>query len=545
MRRDTPQRPRNFTTTHNYLVLSDLHLSEGIDPRSGKLSATEDFFHDESFARLLVYHLRLSRDLAADPALRKPWKLYINGDFLEYLQVVSLPPEDHPLVTTCGVKLEGNIREFGLGTSQPESVWKTGKIVEGHPVFFQALGWFLAYPDNELILVRGNHDVELYWPKVQEAILYLIEKQYRIWYQKTTRGLNIDSPLPLDDHPQALPADFRRRVSFPAWFVHEPPLFYMEHGHQYDPNNAFPNFLDPILPKNPKLIELPAGSFFVRYFFNQIEQMHPFADNLRPLTRYINWAINEAFSDTVRMIMRRPSDFWQAISNLLRKQGKFSQNSNLARFGSRYKLPIRGAQLHMLEDLRQQALKATSQRNGQALRRITGRFLLHIAAWILGLLGLREFVLADYLPALAWFIACGGSLLAAARRGGQLSEVDNPLDLPEISRRIVRILNREYRGTSTAVQFHIFGHDHCAAIEEITPEGQELPYRQWYVNTGSWLPIFEGMNRLSRGDIQLAFLRLIPDRPGFDREPPELLEWHYQENRPRPIRVLNRNAQQG
>ena len=63
------------------------------------------------------------------------------------------------------------------------------------------------------------------------------------------------------------------------------------------------------------------------------------------------------------------------------------------------------------------------------------------------------------------------------------------------------------RGEAAAVQLHIFGHDHQAALEEITPADNPFPFRQWYVNTGSWLPLFDEVDRISRGEVQLPFLK--------------------------------------
>ena len=41
---------------HNLLVVSDLHLSEGLDSVSGKFYHQEDFWFDDAFARFLRYH---------------------------------------------------------------------------------------------------------------------------------------------------------------------------------------------------------------------------------------------------------------------------------------------------------------------------------------------------------------------------------------------------------------------------------------------------------------------------------------------------------
>ncbi len=36
---------------HNLLIVSDLHLGEGLDPESGKTSCLEDFLFGDAFAR--------------------------------------------------------------------------------------------------------------------------------------------------------------------------------------------------------------------------------------------------------------------------------------------------------------------------------------------------------------------------------------------------------------------------------------------------------------------------------------------------------------
>jgi UDP-2,3-diacylglucosamine pyrophosphatase LpxH len=76
------------------------------------------------------------------------------------------------------------------------------------------------------------------------------------------------------------------QIEFCPWFYHEPGLLWVEHGHQYDGMNSFDYFLHPYLPRSSELM-LPAGSFFVRYLFNKVEQKHPFADNIKPTSAYV------------------------------------------------------------------------------------------------------------------------------------------------------------------------------------------------------------------------------------------------------------------
>jgi hypothetical protein len=74
----------------NLLIVSDLHLSEGLDSESGKFSRQEDFLFDDAFARFLRYH----EEVREQPRFGGfPWMLIVNGDLFDFLQVVSLPGE--------------------------------------------------------------------------------------------------------------------------------------------------------------------------------------------------------------------------------------------------------------------------------------------------------------------------------------------------------------------------------------------------------------------------------------------------------------------
>jgi hypothetical protein len=263
-------------TTHNYLFVSDLHLSAGCDPKTGRLSRNEDFFHDASFAQFLAYHINLSRRVDVAHYYRKPWRLVINGDIFDFLQVVSLPAEGDELFRVRNVRrhreLSSNEQGYGLGTRATEIVWKLRKIADGHLLFFQALAWFVAHPEHELILLKGNHDVEIYWPEAQRSIRRLLLKAYKTWHQEIIAPGPHESPLAFHEGlPPALSEEqLQRTVQFPSSSYHVEGLFYVEHGCQYDPVNSFSNFENPTLLEKPELLEFPSGSFFVRYFFNKI-----------------------------------------------------------------------------------------------------------------------------------------------------------------------------------------------------------------------------------------------------------------------------------
>ena len=44
-------------------------------------------------------------------------------------------------------------------------------------------------------------------------------------------------------------------------------------------------------PADPDAIDLPLGSYVVEHLFNRIEEVDPFADNVKPATSYFLWAL--------------------------------------------------------------------------------------------------------------------------------------------------------------------------------------------------------------------------------------------------------------
>ena len=214
------------------------------------------------------------------------------------LQVLS-QPEGTKLVNEPITPRE---KYYGLGTSPQKSCWKLGKIMNGHWIFFRALVKFLSQ-DNEIVIIPGNHDIEFAIPEFQNcfrnALLNYIPDEEK-------NKPNISDVI-------------QRNLSFLPWFYYEPGLLYVEHGHQYDSLNSFDYFLHPLTPDN--LIDLPAGSFFVRYLFNQVESDHPFADNMKPLTRFIWWLLIRILKGGLFLTKRVRSQlyhyldfFWQTIN---------------------------------------------------------------------------------------------------------------------------------------------------------------------------------------------------------------------------------------
>src|SRR5574341_143617 len=122
------------------IVVSDLHLGEGVAPIRGRVSG-EHFFHDREFRTWLD---RLTRR-----AMSHGWQLelVLNGDVFDFLRVVRLPDDPgalaawRRLLRAARVRLSDAAlhrvtrrrftfreRTFGLGTDESSCIWKLSVI---------------------------------------------------------------------------------------------------------------------------------------------------------------------------------------------------------------------------------------------------------------------------------------------------------------------------------------------------------------------------------------------------------------------------------
>ncbi|MFQ6099884.1 MAG: metallophosphoesterase [Anaerolineae bacterium] len=482
---------------NNLLIVSDLHLSEGLDPESGKLSRLEDFLFDDAFARFLRYH----EEIKNQPRFGgRPWMLIVNGDLFDFLQVVSVPRKRKLLQAIKGKEhrkeLRFNEREYGLGTTAEESEWKLKRIARGHQRFFAALGWFVAC-GNHIAVIKGNHDVEFHWLQVQERFATEVERAY------TRERLRLDHGLPVK------PGQIRTRVHFYPWFYYKPGWVYVEHGGQYEAANHFRDYLTPVLPDDPKHIELPLGSLFVRYLFNKIEDVHPFADNVKPASRYLAWAFRKEPVRTIEVLMTRGLVFLRAFWNVLRKTAAFVRRGarieDHARSPGRAMLPPEVAK--KIDDLAQRYVDSSWRDGvGSVIRGLLSLLIALIIATFIVLAGLT---LTD---GLSWMTAVylGAAALAYFLRRGLKRSLDYLFESSYLLR-VARDLEQILKPTH-AVRYVVLGHDHRAALERLE--------QAWYVNTGAWVPVYEKEGPVE-GREELTFFRLAWGYEGT----PELLRW--------------------
>lgn len=498
------------------LVISDLHLSSGRDPRTGRLSPNEDFFADEQLRRFLEHHQRTARR----------WHLIVNGDFLDFLQVKE-----------GGGRAAAAPR--GLAAGEEETVLKLRVIAEGHPAAFAALARFAA-GGNRITVLKGNHDVELHYPRVQEELLA----------QLCSRAGD-----------EAERARIRGNVHCGPWFHHEAGQLWVEHGNRYEAANAFEHWLSPLLPAEGRPggrddeIDLPLGSLFVRYLFNQIERVEPFADNMKPATAFVGWLLRKhpvtaarfAFRDGA-FLLKRLRRAWRPGDPGGWAPRREEHQRALARLAREAGIPLETLQrvdaLGEHSTLRRPAgvgprLARLLVRSRLAAPLVAAPLLLALACAFVGVGRLLypglpgpvqrafEWAVTGRMGSLSSWALLVAGLLALAAVLSWLLRGEQPARQGYLVK-TARALAEELR-----VRHVVMGHTHDADLQQLEVAGG--PAAQ-YLNTGTWTPVFSERERLARSDIELVHVRGLRQPGGALRL--ELLEWDDAVGEARPLNLF-------
>jgi UDP-2,3-diacylglucosamine pyrophosphatase LpxH len=224
------------------VLVSDLHLGPGTsDPT---FAGIEDFYAEADFRAFLDRH-----------AATGPIDLIIGGDFIEYWQIAAamkvLPKNDG--------------KSPPLAADQDFSLKATQLVIAAHRDVFRALGELIARGDHRVIIVAGNHDADLLWPKVQLEIARAIAPR------DPARLMFVDA------------------ASYEHGGVH------VEHGHTFDAANKFATRHAPFGRDAAGKCRLQSswGEVFVDAFYTETERQIPFIDNLYPESAAILWAVKE------------------------------------------------------------------------------------------------------------------------------------------------------------------------------------------------------------------------------------------------------------
>ena len=462
----------------DYLIVSDLHLRGGFE------NPTEGLYHfDEEFADFLR-HYRLNR------ATQRPWRLIIAGDFIEFLYITDTPAANEALLR--GVTYTASESVYGLSTEAPKARWKLDRILRScHPQLLLALARFVA-EGNSLVVLRGNHDVEMFWPEVQAHFLRLIAEHH-----------------PADSSYMAMKEAVAQRVEFADWFWYVPGLLYVEHGCQYDPFCCFENFMNPVVPARPSRIQNSISELSVRYFTNPMKTINAMAaENIDSIAEYLGFVLRggrtilprvlRLYGGMVRRVMAKSGPPDAAAEAVVRAE----HDRRVAALDQRFGLPPgTAAQVH--------AMRAT-----QVMRRrmAAARFLALDLFAAGGLLVASILYIIIAYPARVGLLAgvvaiavAGAILYVGALRFRRVLEYQH---LRRIAQRLAALFH---------VQHVVFGHSHQA-------EAVRLPGGEDYVNVGTWVP----------AGTDAYFVYFAVSGEG-DRRRGRLWRWNKREKRPAPF----------
>jgi UDP-2,3-diacylglucosamine pyrophosphatase LpxH len=240
------------------IVVSDLHLGGGRVAEGNRL---EDFDRDQDFAAFLD-EIAAESDRKGDEV-----ELIINGDAFEMLQVPHKETFDPPFVYPA---------ELYHSSSERDSERKIDLIVAGHRPFFEALGRFARSgpPRRYVTFVKGNHDINLYWPGMRRRI------------REATGTTSLGASL--------LGFEERRIVR---------EGIYVEHGNQYAIGlDRIEDMEEPLDHEKPGQLTLPLSSWLVMDVFNDVEREKYWIDGVRPITALVWYTLAYDFPFAARAI---------------------------------------------------------------------------------------------------------------------------------------------------------------------------------------------------------------------------------------------------
>ena len=222
------------------LVISDLHLTEEqpiIKNRPfWKKYKTREFFFDKNLKKFL--------DSLQTDSHHNSIELILNGDIFDFDSVMTLP--DHPPFRISWIE-----KKRGLFPEEDKSEFKIKKILSDHPLFIEALKAFIE-KGNHVVLIIGNHDVELHFLKVQMAIL---------------KALNLKE-------------EDQKRFKVCEFFYISGNDTYIEHGNQYDPFCVLETPIRPFILKNGRIrARIPFGNLATRYLINGMGYFNPYSES--------------------------------------------------------------------------------------------------------------------------------------------------------------------------------------------------------------------------------------------------------------------------
>ncbi len=467
---------RPVATQHDIVVVSDLHIGRGKNQATGRYYRLEAFFYDADF-------LRFCDHLIDDARLRTcRFKLILNGDTFDLLRV------DHDSASDQSLRE----RRYGPVLTPTVAVSIMHQIIAGHPIFMQALARVLA-AGHEVIFLPGNHDIEMQWTAVQavvrEALLEIVRSE--------------------GDDEMAKHA--AQRLQFRAWYYYEENRVWIEHGCQYDPENAFQYFLRGELAEKGEAVlraeaDMPLGTFFQRYLYNQFGNITFLVPNSRSQFRYFRWLLINRPRLLARVATVHFPFFWQVIRRIAKTGSKATE----LREGHEHQLQemietsTLGEKLGTIEGYKRIGLDSAilaKQAISRALKIAAFILLAAVLAtglWTLGAQSIGTATFGVGFKALLFVgLNFGFLVVTLVTMMYFLLRPSGPGPDPWLgptAKKIAELID---------VPIVTFGHTHDEDLRPLRLDGGA-----WYYNTGTWIAVFTPDSLMPRERVQYTFLRI-------------------------------------
>ncbi len=478
------------------IVLSDLHLGEGMLKGEPRYVPTEDFFHDHQFEHFISHIAERYKDNPDGV------KLVLNGDTFDFLTVTTIPSDTE--AKARGFEVSTAERKFGLNPTESKSVFKLDLIVNGHRPFFVALAHFVA-SGFHIEILRGNHDLELFFTGVKKRLLAHLAR--------------LNDALDLET--------VTKRVHFHEWFYLEPDRIYIEHGNQYDASNSIRYPLNPILETKKRhevrtqdTLDYPLGSIFVRFFYNRVRTLDPYSPRIVSFDHYLSFIKRYNLFDVWKIYKDHYPHFLAALGHSATTgsagetdNANTRQDVTFTSLDEEAPIPDLYQQLSALKNSPVSASKANVVKEmvSAVVRRMRNFGLLAFIAiftWF-GILYLIDLV--PGLTANAFLMA----LFAVATLGAALTvwiHLDRKLrrheGLPPGS---MLVEKAEQIAELTGVRLILMGHTHMVDYRNI------LGGKAVYANSGTWTSIDNPWSRFMRDARRLTFLYVQADEVHMTR----------------------------
>jgi UDP-2,3-diacylglucosamine pyrophosphatase LpxH len=496
------------------LICSDFHVGEYAKDLSRIEYVKRSVQLDREFCAFLEYHASHRLD-------ERPWRLVINGDFLDLVAVTFMPSEKE-LLRHPELELSVEERELGLHNDANKAVWKVEHVAARHRALMTYLADFVAR-GNHLELLYGNHDAEMYWPQAQQRLIELLVEAY--FGGESVEGIE--------------PEEFRARIAFHPWFFFVPGRIYIEHGNQYDDFSSFDHRLVPLIPFDQDHVAMPVSHLIIRYFVNRYENFRSHDKDNWTLREYVGWLRQEGWENTLRIMTLFGSLFAQvwAYADAVRRSPQLPEldrrnEQELIRLSKRSGIAeqvlrdVNAARNRPLETsfLRTMQLAAVDKTAlvlllcSAVLSLLASGVLLDLFAWLSNAEPFRAstrlllVLLTIVLGVLAWPLET--ALLAIFARG-KLSTAVGP-KLEKGAADLARILDTSHI---------VFGHSHMPVQSRLRAEPE-----CWYTNIGCWVV----PERRERHDPECQST-LTYGLYDWDNNSVELQRWCTRENLPVPF----------